>query len=217
MKKIVLTLKKTVHITNLIISKFKKMKGYTQIENIENYLLTEIRENFQYQINEWIENAENYIDKKTGRNFIADTIPLERSYDGDGTSELLIDDCVSIEKIEIKTTSGDIIYNNLQPGIDYFLEPANEIPKQSIRLKGIFPKGIQNIKITAKWGYSEEVPKDIKFATTVLVANIVSYSNQSNGEIQSLNVGSYSVSFKDQEKRDDFEKVEEILDSYVKY
>jgi len=194
------------------------MKGYTSIANIQNYLLTNIDLAFQPKVEKWIESIEAYIDNQTCRNFIADTVATEKSYDGNGLHELLIDDCISITSLEIKTTDGDVILDDLVEGTDYFLEPSNELPKQSIRLYGyIFNRGIQNVKVTAKWGYSADVPADIEHSATVLVSNIIDFSNQSDGEIQTLNVGSYSVSFADPDKRDDFEKVPEILDMYKKY
>jgi hypothetical protein len=193
-------------------------KGYTTIGQIQNYLLTDIDLAFQTQVNDWIAQVEKYIDQKTGRNFVADATDSIRSYDGNGISELLIDDCVSITKIEIRSTDGEVLEDDLVAGTDYFLEPSNETPKNQIRLYGyIFSKGIQNIKITGKWGFSSTVPADIMTAATVLVANIINFSNQSDGEIQSMAVGRYTVSFKDKKQIEDFEQVEEILDSYKKY
>jgi hypothetical protein len=194
------------------------MKGYTNIAQIQNYLLTNIDLVFQPQVLSWIGQVEDYIDQQTGRNFIADTVDSIKSYNGNGKNVLIIDDCISITKIEIYDTEGNLIEGALVANTDYFLEPANELPKQEIRLYGYrFQKGIQNIKITGKWGYSVAVPNSIMHAATILVANIINFSNQSEGEIQTLNVGSYSVSFKDQSKRDDFERVPEILDSFKKY
>jgi hypothetical protein len=194
------------------------MKGYTTIEQIENYLLTEINIGFETQVESWIEEVEDYIDQMTGRNFVADTVASIKSYNGNGRNELIIDDCVDITKLEIYDTDGNLLEGNLVKGTDYFLEPANDTPKQSIRLYGhIFSRGIQNIKVTAKWGYSVSAPKSIVNVATILVSNIISFSNQSSGEIQTLSVGSYNVSFKDQPKRDDFERVPEILNSFIKY
>lgn len=194
------------------------MKNYTSITAVQNYLLTNIDLAFHSQVNSWMEEVEEYIDNETERNFLADTVATEKSYDGNGCSELLIDDCVEITKLEIKTTEGDIIIDDLVLGTDYFLEPANDLPKTSIILYGyIFSRGIQNIKVTAKWGYSVAVPKSIQFVAMVLLANIINFSNQSEGELQSVNIGSCSFSYKDTSKRDDFNKVAEILDSYKKY
>ena len=194
------------------------MKGYTSIAQIQNYLLTDIDLAFQPQVLSWIEQVENYIDQQTDRNFIADSVASIKSYDGNGSDELAIDDCVAVTKVEIYDTEGNVVLDTLVAGTDYFLEPSNETPKQTIKLYGYrFTKGIQNIKVTAKWGYSVAVPASIMHAATVLVANIIDFGNQADGEIQSLSVGSYNVSFKDQSKRDDFERIPEILDSYKKY
>ena len=77
------------------------MKGYTSRQQIENYLLITVDPSFYTQINSWIEQIETYIDKTTGRNFIADTVASAKLYDGDGTSELLIDDCVDVTEVKI--------------------------------------------------------------------------------------------------------------------
>ena len=194
------------------------MKGYTSINAIQNYLLTNIDLAFQPQVESWIEEVENYIDQQTDRNFIADSVASIKSYDGNGLDEIAIDDCVAVTKVEIYDTEGNVVLDTLVAGVDYFLLPNNELPKQTIKLYGYrFTRGIQNIKVTAKWGYSVAVPPSIRTAATVLTANIIDFSNQAEGEVQSLSVGSYNVSFKDQSKRDDFERIPEILDTYKKY
>jgi len=193
-------------------------KEYTSRQAAENYLLITVDPSFYEQVDIWIGEIEDYIDLLTGRNFKADTVDSMKKYDGDGSSEIIIDDCISVSSIIIKSTDGSIIYDDLVAGEDYFLEPANDSPKNSIRLYGYkFARGIQNIEVTAKWGYSATVPANIQFSAMVLLSNIINYSNTSEGELQSLTAGKVSLSFKQKDKIDDYEKVEEILDSYKKY
>jgi len=180
------------------------IKNYCSVADIENYLLIEIDAGFESQIEEWIEAMENYIDKETGRNFKADAIASERLYDGDGDREIFIDDCVEIEKVELDDEE-----------IDYFAYPANETPKIIIaREYGKFTRGRQNVAITAKWGYSVAVPADIKFACTVLVAGIINNAADTGGEVKSMSMGEYSVTYKDAKQTSDFENVKNILANY---
>lgn len=196
-------------------------KGYTNKTEIENYTLTTIDATFNSQIDNWIEAMENYIDQMTGRNFIADAVSSEtvRYYDGDNTGKLLIDDC--IEVLEIENGDGNILTPDTSPlkaDGDFLLYPANRLPITRIELRGgyfpAWPK--RNVKVTARFGYSENVPADIKQVATVLVAGIMNYGNNSDGEVKSMNIGSYSVTYKDEKQWQDFERVGEILANYKK-
>lgn len=187
-------------------------KGYTNKGQIENYLLTTINAIFHDQLDDWIAMMETHINRITGRNFIADTVVSEKTYDGNGESELLIDDAVEITSIKIDGVALD--------SDEYYIYPANDKPKNILRRSsgGIWAKDDQNITVTAKWGYSETVPHDIVFATTVLVAGIINYSSKdSQGQIQTKTVGRYSVTYKDKKQWQDFEQIDKIIRSYKKY
>ena len=182
------------------------MKGYTSIAKLENYLLLTIDTDFYEQIQNWIEQAESHIDRYTGRNFIADAVASEKVYDGDNSDTLLIDEAVEVTKVEVddveKTT--------------YYQYPANALPKRKIRLSDdVFARGMQNVSVTAKWGYSVACPADISFAAMVLVAGIINNSNN-DGDVQSEKIGNYQVSYSSK-GMDDFAKAGEILNSYKKY
>lgn len=187
------------------------MKGYTNRTEIENYLLISIEDWFHDQIDYWIDVVEKFIDNFTGRNFIADTVASERVFDGEGENNLLIDDCVELTKLEIDDEEID--------DDAYYLYPANETPKNEIILDDddIFPEDHQNITITAKWGYSVAVPSDIKQAATILTSLIMEQSLPHEGEIQSVQVGNFSVSYKDKKQADDFDRAMEILKRYQKF
>lgn len=191
------------------------LKGYTTRQSIENYLLITIDPSFYNQVNEWIEEIEKYIDTKTGRNFLADSIATARLYDGDDTRELLIDDCVSISELKI---DGDVIANT-----EYNIYPENAvakgIPITQLKLIGsIFPSYPEQINsVKAKWGYSVTPPKDIQTVATVLVAGIINYSLNADGEVQSETIGRYTVSYKTEKNWQDFNRVDEILKYYKKF
>lgn len=197
-------------------------KGYTTKTEIENYILTTIDASFNDQIDNWIESIEKYIDNQTGRNFLAEaeSNASDKYFDGDNTNKLLIDDCVAVEEIEVG--DGNLLTADTSPlkaDGDYVLLPYNRTPITRIELRDsyfpAYPR--QGIRVKARWGYSEEVPADIRQATTVLVAGIINYGNNADGEVKSMNIGAYNVTYKDEKQWQDFERVGEILSSYKKY
>ena len=180
---------------------------YTDIESIENYLLTNVDVTFESQIDEWIEQMSQYIEQETGRVFIADAVASEKVYDGDGEKFIIIDDCIDIDKVEVDDVE-----------VEFLMYPSNKLPITMVKLdSGVFTKGNQNITITAKWGYSVESPLDIKFICTVLVSGIINQSNSHEGEIGSISMGRYSVSYRDDKQLKDFENIENTLKNYKRY
>jgi hypothetical protein len=93
------------------------------------------------------------------------------------------------------------------------------VPYTKIQLiGGYFPKlPPLGIYVKGRWGYSEEAPADIENVATVLVAGIINYSWNAEGEIASESIGQYSVSYKTEKQWTDFERVPETLNSYTKF
>lgn len=183
------------------------MKGYCDITDIENYLLVEIDESFKPHVEKWIEAMENYIEQETGRVFIANEEFSERKYDGDGEKDLLIDDAVEIEKVIVDGEE-----------IGWLAYPTNETPKIKIQRKeGVFPKGSQNVVVSAKWGYSVNVPQDIRLACAGLVAGIINRLLNYEGEVVSESVGPYSVTYKNEQGWNDFENIKKTLQNYKRF
>ena len=197
------------------------MKGYTTRQKLENYLLITIDENFYDQITSWIEEVEKYIDQQTGRNFTADSTASRKFFTGDGTQKLIVDDAVEITEVKIGTDPALVERDDddLDGDYDYIVEPLNETPKTKIFLTGMvfpsYPPGYVSVK--GKWGYSVEVPADITTVATVLLAGIVNYSYQSEGEISSKTIGRWTVTYKDEKQWKDFERIEGIIASYKKF
>lgn len=199
------------------------MKGYTSVEKIENFLLLDVEEYFEPQVEDWIGDVERFIDEQTGRNFIADSEASARLYNGDGTNELEIDDCVEVESVEL----GDDFYIDsgelFTETEDYITLPANAIAKgfpiKAIHLKNInFTKGLQNHRITAKWGYSVACPGDISMAATILTAHIYKFGRGGVvGGVSQERIGNYSVTYKDDKDRADYETAMNILSKYKRY
>jgi len=187
-------------------------KGYTDIAQIQNYLLHTIEDYFRPQVEDWIARMEKYVEQETGRVFIADSVASEKTYDGNEELYIFIDECVEIETLTIDGTAVAVS--------DYLLYPTNEIPKTRIKLKSdaglVFTEDEQNIVVKAKWGYSVLCPSDIGFATTVLVAGVINFSGEMEGEIKSEKIGDYSVAYKDETSLQDFERAKDILQNYKK-
>lgn len=198
-------------------------KGYTDIEAIESYLLIDIAQYFEPKVNEWIAEVEKYIDRVTNRSsFIADSVATERYYDGDNTRELFIDDAVEVTEISIGTDENATVFEPTDERDEYLLYPANALvdkkPYNSIKLtSGIFERGDQNIKVTAKWGYSVEVPADVKLVATILVSDIIEESMSAEGEVQSMSIGRYSVTYKTEERWGSIPQVKELIETYRSY
>lgn len=183
-------------------------KGYTTKEAIENYLLIEIDPSFDTQVDEWIESVEEYIDHETNRDFEpydGVAVAADRTFDGDLTDTMSIDPATEVTEVRFSETGDPVDVDQ------YVTHPVRKPTINKIQLKYLkFPKGIQNIYIKAIWGYAS-VPKDIKLAATVLVAGIINNAWQSEGEIASMSIGRYSVTYKTKSQVDDFNKIEEIL------
>lgn len=181
-------------------------KGYTNILAIENYLLTDISDCFQDQVSEWIAQVEKYIENYTGRVFITETATA-RYYDGNGEIEMTFDDFTDLETLTIDGTEIE--------SDEYYLYPANTVKKDTIVLEQTyFTKDNQNVVLTAKWGYSDTVPHDIAFATTIFVAGIINFSNNAHGEVVSETVGQYSVTYNNSKEWSDYKRAVEILNHY---
>ena len=195
-------------------------KGYTTRQEIENYLLITIDPSFYTQVDSWIEEIEAYIDQMTGRNFVADALASAKYFDGDNTPELLIEDAVAITEIKIGDNAALTADTDpLQADGDFILYPANHLPIAKIQLRAAyFPASpLRCVKVTGKWGYSVAAPADIRQAATILVAGIINYSWNAEGEVSSMTIGRYSVTYKTDAGWKDFERIPSILKHYRKF
>ena len=203
-------------------------KGYTNKTNIENFGLIDIDATFaSSQLDAWIEGVEDVIDLETGRNFIADSAASVRVFSGQGDKTLIIDDAAEITLVEVGLDDfgGSFVTVPDTGSNRYFTEPANHVSKEKPVTKILlrdryFTNGMQNHRITAKWGYSVAVPKDIQFVATVFVFGIVNQQRQGGSSIKSEKIGNYSVAYNSENGRDswaDFERAMEILNGYKRY
>lgn len=191
-------------------------RGYTNEISIENYLLTDIDASFSTQIDAWIEAAEKFIEKYTGRIFIADSVASEKKYDGDNEDVIFVDDFISLTSAYL----GDTLLESEADDADdpdFYQYPANTEYKNKLELiGGVWSQGHKNVKITAKWGYSAAVPADVKFAATVIVAGIINAGNKSIKSVRQETIGRYSVQYSDDKGWSDYEEAIKILNLYRK-
>jgi len=196
------------------------MPKYTLKEKVETFLGgVSITEN----LDDLIDGVEKYIDNYTERNFNADDTATARVFNGDNTSVLLIDDAVEITKIEQGNDAFGDNFSELVINTDYKLLPANyeakNIPITKVLLRSsIWGSGVQNQRITAKWGYCLVTPADIVWVATFLAASVYKLgSSGSVGGVSTEKIGEYSVSFNTEKEFSDFKKATEILDNYKKF
>jgi len=185
------------------------MLQYTDKEAIENYILKTIDDGFDAQLGEWIEAMSMYIENVTKRRIFRAT-PETFKYDGDGSALLVISDCNTITEVKVDDTVMTL-------GTDYFTYPTNKPYTSRIALNGWrFTKGMQNVSVTAKQAMCAELPKDIKFACTVLVAGIVNNQLFNDKKGTTERIGGYSITYKDDQQRKDYEEAKRILAGYTR-
>jgi hypothetical protein len=203
-------------------------KGYTTEAKIEAFGLIDIEDTFAAAcLDSWIEGAENIIDEITGRNFIADAAASARLFNGDGSKSLIIDDATEITLVEVGNDDygGSFQTVGATGSNRYFAEPNNATAKGKPFTKIVlrskhFTAGIQNHRITAKWGYSAAVPADIELAASIFTFGIANQQRQGGQSLKSERIGNYQVTYNSEDGKDswgDFERAMEILDKYKRY
>lgn len=182
---------------------------YTDKETLENYLLKTIDDGFDAQIGDWIEAMSMYIESITKRRIYRDT-PETFKYDGDGSSLLVISDCNTITEVKVDDRV-------MVLGTDYFSYPTNKSYTSRIVLDGWrFTKGFQNVSVTGNQAMCAELPKDIKFACTVLVAGIINNQLFNDKKGTTERIGGYSVTYKDDKGVEDLTEAKNILAGYTR-
>lgn len=171
-----------------------------------------------------INQAVDIIDSKTDRNFIADAVATARLFNGSGKQDLLIDECIEVTKVEVGTNQYGDSFTEVSAGgsAGYYLHPANYsqegIPIRAIHLRSMYwTCGYSNEKITAKWGYSEEVPPAITLAANILAGGIYQYHKAGGaGNIKSEKIGNYSVTYENESGWDELGKAIQIIEQFRK-
>jgi len=150
---------------------------------------------------EWMEWAEAELEEKTQKSFKEITVTNKR-YDGSGSDELILDEypITSITKIEyLYQYQPTEVWLELASTY-YRLYTRTGIVKMTPDLSGLtdiseFEEGVQNIRMTYKYGYTA-IPKLVELLATLLTAQKYQiYLDQTDGVISSEKIGDYSVSY----------------------
>lgn len=185
---------------------------YTDKATIENYLNHDIDEAFDDQLEEWIEAMSRKADRMAGR-VLADDQVTEVLYDGVPEAILHVQDIAEITSIEV---------DGVELGIDeYTTFPRSKSYISRIKLmQRYWPLKRNAIKITGYHGMHKEVPTDIKFAVTVMVAGIMNDISPAEAGIKSERIGNYQAQYEglseltlDKIKRE-ITQAEEIINRY---
>jgi len=150
---------------------------------------------------EWLEWAEAEVEEKTQKIF-HEIVVTNKLYDGPGSDELILDEypITTVTKVEYLTQYQPTeVWEELDDAY-YRLYTKNGIIKLTPDLSGLsdideFEEGVQNIRISYKYGYTI-VPKLVEFLATLLTAQKYQiYTTGGSGTISSEKIGDYSVSY----------------------
>lgn len=194
-------------------------KEYTSKVQIEEFLRITITRS----LDDIILGVQDFIEEYTGTIFRACSVASARYFNGNDQQLLMIDDAVEITKVEIgEDFFGNTFTEVLGTGMDRYLKvPENAVAKNKpitgvLLTERVFLKGIQNQKITAKWGYCSMPPAGIQTVATILAAGI--YQNRFGAKgTNSETIGTYQVSYDTQDKYDQFKSALKLLDTYRKF
>lgn len=174
---------------------------YTDRTAVLNYLTVSVDAAFNSQIDEWIGGMSRFMDQYCGRTLVSET-PSTHKFDGNGRTELVIDEVNSISAVRVS----DTVVTPLQ-------YPANTNPKYKLVFeRDVFTVGRQNVEVDGIFAKFAALPEDLKFACTVLVAGIVNQNKNQNLDVKSERIGQYTVTYKDEEHRADIKRAMQILD-----
>jgi len=184
--------------------------NYTTIAKVEKLLTIDIDTAQEAEVTTWISAMSRFADKYCNRTIVqpAATVASQRKFSGNGGQTLHIDECTGITAVTDK--DGNAI-------TDYITYPLNASHVQALFTAGrYFSKGEANYYVTAKWAkaVTDTVPDDLALAVSILVAGITNFSRSGGDNVASEKVGMYSVTFKNQQDRDDYKTAMAILDTY---
>ena len=191
---------------------------YTTKAKIQDYIQFTIDDSLDTFITDCIDMARAWIDHYCNVPSFEGTSGY-RYFDGNRRSELITDNFTTMSEVAIMDSDGDVDDSTTDRN-DWRTYPQAIKPKTSIWLnpagdfRADFPKGHQNIRVLATWGASTTIPKAVEMVATILVAEILRDFNPELSLITSENIGDYSISYADIEKRADRLGVKKLLDPY---
>lgn len=184
-------------------------KEYTNETSIESYLLTDIDDSYSGQITEWIQAMSAHMDEYCNQSLVAPVSPVAETfrYDGDNTDTLIINTCNTLTEVRIDGVVTDVL-----------TYPANKPYITKIVLSsGYFPCGKQNVEVEAIQSMLTEIPADLRFVATVLVAGIIQNQIMGMKAGTTETIGDYSITYKDKKQVADYELAMGILQKYKRF
>lgn len=185
------------------------MRNYCDVVDVENYLLTEVAEYFEPQVQSWIAGVSRIFDRMANRKLVADVLTEEdvreiKYYDGNNRTDLSIDDAVEITEVQV---------NDAVAVVTNYPKVA---PHRKVISTAGFPYGVQNISVQGNFGMFADIPDDLRLACAVVVAGIID-ANEGKIGIKSESIGgTYSVTYGDAKGIADYEQAIATVERYKK-
>jgi hypothetical protein len=194
---------------------------YSTLQLVKNYLLLDIDSSFDSQIEAWIGGASRMMDNMCNRKLVASDTPTAQYFDGNNTTQLMVDDFVAITELAKSNTEYSDGTFSVVTSTDYITYPkiSTEMPRaRGLILKNdVFNWGYQNWRVTARWGYLAQITEDLQFACTVIVAGIVTAQTNGQQSKTSEKIGNYAVTYSDQKGWADYNNALKTLETYKKH
>lgn len=198
--------------------------NYTSQAKVEAYLKRSLDANELVLLDTIISYISSFISDYTGRNYqdldeYEDVEAASRFYDGNGASELFIDDFTSLEFIKIYQSDNTLNETILNTDTSlYKLYPLNKTIKQSIKLTGgCFMSGDGNIEVKAAFS-SGQLPAAIQTIATALVAKFINRTQSTASGFKRESIEGYSYEIITGQDADEETKLLlATLDSYKKF
>jgi len=175
--------------------------AYTTKGKVQNYIAVDIDSSLVSQVDDWITAVTDWINKYCKKVFEA--VTETRFYDVPKvTRSLIIDPFVDTTITELSTLDLDgVVENTLTEGDgnDFIAYPQNDTEKYELRLTngsiiGVFPSGSRRLKVSADFGASASVPKDIELIATKLVGEILR-RGLDGGKLSKAKIGDIDLTY----------------------
>lgn len=152
---------------------------YVTLADVAQYLQVDITDTDAAEdLSALVLTAEDLVDLYCNTIFDYTASDITRYFDGTNTDFIYLKRPIaSITTINLVDTSR-VVVGNIPT---YFLEPNNGFNNTAtylnVRSTQIFPKGVQNIQVIGKFGFST-IPRSVKLATKFIVKQLVDLRNQ---------------------------------------
>jgi len=192
--------------------------AYTNKGLVQDYLATDVDDSLNTTLTGWITAVSNWIDRYCKKSF--ESVSSEKFYDGNGARSIFFDDASGAPTlVHILDVDGTVAFVLTEgAGNDYLVYPLNDTPKNELRLVSEstapnFPNRNKSVAITAPFGFSTSVPKEIELVATKLVGEIMR-QGLDGGKLSSVNLGELEISYQKINEVSEPLGIYQILDMY---